>query len=1272
MGIKGLLGYLRSSHHSKLETPIAPDSTLVIDAVGFAGYILGKLGNQYDSYSLNKGIDIPFYFAFKYMDFHMLMKKELELLQIKYKFKIVVMFDGKDHQYKSMTLVSRRAQLNQNWNNLYHYCEMFHKDPVRANRYQNNEYPWPGLIVQQTEATCNMMNVEIIQSEGEADQDIAIYCQANGPNCYCYSGDSDFAVMKDCSFIEFGTLKLIQIPNLYELNDGDGLNTNVVDRVEPDFHSHATHTNINNENNKSHMERVYSRRIIASEILGLPHESLFVELCILLGNDFTSPLNSKKLLVEGFPYLKQHPFPVVSDNRNKVYHLKALAAWVTKAYEMVNSNRQHPKMSAMLDTNTGYYTILCCKNRSIQDLIRYSRDFYELVPNLLVSYPVDPPSKYKYPLQLNEEECSAVESYVKVTEEKYGRPLTAETVGSKAFCFIRNFWCSNSSSDLGSNSGSPLKATATLYRYRMKQAYEAIYGPKLLAQIAESSAFPSVTVLHLVALLMMIQEGYWQSESSPLVEVVNIKDLDLLIQSALACGKRTVPEWRDVVAMLGFEQLITLLEKTLKQRSGTKSGNAAMNKVKVNNLAQSQFYLFVAYLKENPESYGHIVAQITQPDGVLTSGMHSGPLGSLDDVLGGSESLGAMDPDLNTVGIHEDISSTISRLDSLSLNREDLIVNSVGLETAEIRMTDSPLSSAFGTPNKKRTTPNQRRSGGAKERRRITKAAQRAAGAIDAPIQKSVSGPTTPSSLPVSAITTPIQESVSGSTTPTLLPMSSSKKLSKMGKAQLTPSSVIKNSKGLASQGAQGGGTGANSKVKGNNMDNNSNPSETVEPTSEGNQRHPVLPIDEHKDRILNQIRSNRVTIIHGETGCGKSSRLPVMIYNDAKSRGAPCRMMISQPRRIAAAALLQRLKPELGDAVGMRMGHDTRDETADTRVWFVTTGYLVRYLAHHPENFTSHTHLIVDEVHERSVDGELLCYLCKKLLDVHPHIRIILMSATVHISLYQEYFQEFAGGDYDAGGDSTINCLSVGVKRFPVTVKYLKDMSSNSQSVSTKLSTAVRECTMHIDKALSSGINRVSQLLKSQCRLTVALIEEYKSNFIGKAVLCFVSGYSDIEEMMNVMTKEWSHAYISVNNAAEGEIDENQERFDQCGSLSRPVFKIIPLYSELSDEDQELAFKPANASKFEIKIVIATNIAESSITLPDVDTVICLGTHKSMEYSTTNHSAMLVKQWITKDSATQRAGRTGRVRPGTVYRLYTEELYRSRCPDHGLSEFHR
>ena len=409
-------------------------------------------------------------------------------------------------------------------------------------------------------------------------------------------------------------------------------------------------------------------------------------------------------------------------------------------------------------------------------------------------------------------------------------------------------------------------------------------------------------------------------------------------------------------------------------------------------------------------------------------------------------------------------------------------------------------------------------------------------------------------------------------------------------------------------------------------------PSAATSPATASQVSREKLPIDDHRENIIARISSERVTIIHGETGCGKSSRLPIFLLENAESRGEPCRMFVSQPRRIAASSLMKRVRDTLGDKVGLRMGHGIIDEKESTVITFVTTGYLLRLLANYPEVLSQHTHLIIDEVHERSVDGDVLCLLARRLLAVNPTIRLILMSATVHTKLYRDYFST-PGQDY-----GSLDVLSVGVRRFPVQVIYTDDLAKD-QNLPSSLKMGFTKKITEMTSGRTRGRSEETvpqQLAKDQYSLAVALIRSVAK--VGTAVLVFVSGMNDITEMI--------------------------ERFDGLGR-----YFVVAIHSELPFEEQEAAFDPTPPDQ--VKVVVATNSAESSITLPDVDMVICFGTHKALRYNSSSHRVQLVNTWISKASGTQRAGRTGRVRPGVVYRLYSRSLFEG-FDDHEMSEVHR
>lgn len=282
--------------------------------------------------------------------------------------------------------------------------------------------------------------------------------------------------------------------------------------------------------------------------------------------------------------------------------------------------------------------------------------------------------------------------------------------------------------------------------------------------------------------------------------------------------------------------------------------------------------------------------------------------------------------------------------------------------------------------------------------------------------------------------------------------------------------------------------------------------------------------------------------------------------------------------------------------------------ETNSTRAWFVTTGYLVRLLASNPHRFDNVAYIIVDEVHERSVDTDLLCLLCKRLLDTNPLIRLVLMSATLAAALYRGYF--------NVDGPT----IMVGARLHPVQYKFVEDILEEGPN-SNEMQYVATKSPNHIGQPPRRDYMHQLHIAVAQLATTIGAP--------GTSVLIFVAGMSDIMALTDLI-----------------------DNFYVPGCR----FSCFPIHGDIPFEEQMQVLDPP--AEDEVKVVIATNAAESSITLPDVDNVICLGLCKQITYNPKSHRQMLVPAWISQASAEQRAGRTGRVRPGTVYRVYSRELF--------------
>ena len=308
--------------------------------------------------------------------------------------------------------------------------------------------------------------------------------------------------------------------------------------------------------------------------------------------------------------------------------------------------------------------------------------------------------------------------------------------------------------------------------------------------------------------------------------------------------------------------------------------------------------------------------------------------------------------------------------------------------------------------------------------------------------------------------------------------------------------------------------------------------------------------------------------------------------------------------------------EPELRDKIALRMGHGVREyETKDTAAFFTTTGYLVRYLANSFEAFRGVTHLVIDEVHERSVDTDILCLMCKRLLQHNSTIRLILMSATLAADMYREYF------------DISEPPLKVGARRYPVEEIFIEE-AAKTLSLTPGDKRIIGKIIEKCDKMrelISPNAFHMENVTKIVAKIAYAVGEA------GRSILVFVPGMNDILALSECFE----------NLAVPPGVD---------------VINCYPIHSDVPFEDQMKIFDDVQPN--EVRVFLATNSAESSITLPDVDNVICLGLCKQIVYNEASHRQMLLPTWISKASATQRSGRTGRVRPGRVFRMYTRQLF--------------
>ncbi|KAK4380653.1 hypothetical protein RND71_002515 [Anisodus tanguticus] len=398
------------------------------------------------------------------------------------------------------------------------------------------------------------------------------------------------------------------------------------------------------------------------------------------------------------------------------------------------------------------------------------------------------------------------------------------------------------------------------------------------------------------------------------------------------------------------------------------------------------------------------------------------------------------------------------------------------------------------------------------------------------------------------------------------------------------------------------------------------------------------LPAFKVKSEFMEAVANNQVLVVSGETGCGKTTQLPQFILEEEISsfRGANCNIICTQPRRISAISVAARICSERGENLGDTVGYQIRLESkrsAQTRLLFCTTGVLLRRLVQDPD-LTGVSHLLVDEIHERGMNEDFLLIILRDLLPQRPDLRLILMSATINAELFSKYFRDAP----------TIHIPGL---TYPVAELFLEDVlektryliKSEADNFQGKSRRRMRQQDSKRDPLtdLFEACMTTRQSLEawSGSQLDLGLVEaaiEYICRHEGEgAILVFLTGWDDISKLLDK---------IKANNF--------------LGDTRK--FLVLPLHGSMPTINQREIFDrpPANMRK----IVLATNIAESSITIDDVVYVIDCGKAKETSYDALNKLTCLLPSWISKASAHQRRGRAGRVQPGVCYRLYPKLIH--------------
>lgn len=375
-------------------------------------------------------------------------------------------------------------------------------------------------------------------------------------------------------------------------------------------------------------------------------------------------------------------------------------------------------------------------------------------------------------------------------------------------------------------------------------------------------------------------------------------------------------------------------------------------------------------------------------------------------------------------------------------------------------------------------------------------------------------------------------------------------------------------------------------------------------------EKRECLPIYSYRENILKLIEDNRVVVLSGETGCGKTTQVPQYILDHYinEEKGAKCNIIVTQPRRLSAVTIAERVAYERGELTGDNIGYKVRHEGVQPQrrggsMLFCTTGILLQFLKRNPL-LRGISHVIIDEAHERDVFIDFLMTFLKDVLNVNPNVHLVIMSASINEKKLSKYFND---------------CPIIYVPGFMHSVNsvFLEQIKELRVVPVKKNSKAVDETFDDEDKKLDF-------------ELVVNLIWWITLNRPPGAILCFVPGWQEIQ-MIRAMLEEG------------------------CGTRASPLV-IHSVHSEVPRSEQMRIFnEPPTGVR---KVILSTNIAETSITINDVVYVIDTGVIKQTVFDPDYATTTLARTWVSKANVKQRRGRAGRTRPGECYHLYPQKLF--------------
>ncbi|CAA9407773.1 MAG: ATP-dependent helicase HrpA, partial [uncultured Quadrisphaera sp.] len=369
------------------------------------------------------------------------------------------------------------------------------------------------------------------------------------------------------------------------------------------------------------------------------------------------------------------------------------------------------------------------------------------------------------------------------------------------------------------------------------------------------------------------------------------------------------------------------------------------------------------------------------------------------------------------------------------------------------------------------------------------------------------------------------------------------------------------------------------------------------------------LPVSQRRSEIAAAIRDHQVVVVAGETGSGKTTQLPKILLE--LGRGVRGTIGHTQPRRIAARAVAERIAEELGeDGVGGVVGYAVRftDQVGPRSLVKLMTDGILLAEVQRDRDLLAYDTIVIDEAHERSLTIDFLLGYLHRLLPRRPDLKVVVTSATIDPQRFAEHFATAAG---------PAPVVEVSGRTYPVEVRYrplVEDVPAPED----------------LEADDPDAVDAAPAVVRDQVEAIVDAVGELEGEAPGD-VLVFLSGEREIRDTADALT-----------------------------ALELPRTEVVPLYARLSSAEQHRVFT-ARPRGIDRRIVLATNVAETSLTVPGIRYVIDPGTARISRYSLRSKVQRLPVEPVSRASADQRAGRCGRVADGVCIRLYSEADYQAR-----------